>query len=319
MLVEQQHATSDAETESFVQRSTNALVAGELEDAETLAQIAIGRDPAYIPARLAYGQALEAQGRDVEAAAAYAEAARISPLSPGVRTSMRRIWVAPLAGFGVVYTIAIFVIRELGHRFDQRSVLGGLLVVAATLIVSTLVVLTRRRRQFATLSDDDRRLLRSQGSAGFFEGQAAGRLVIVGVIVIALSGAVVVFAIGTKPSLEIKVGDCMTVDRAVSVQQVSAIPCVLPHVFEVFAVVDNPNPIGAPYPGVEAVRAAAMPGCEAAYAAYVGAPYTRPSKWWISTLTPEEPYWAIGIRANWCTVADVGGGQTIGSARGTGN
>jgi hypothetical protein len=319
MLVQQQHATSDPGTVEFISRSDAALESGSAEDAETLARIAIGRDPAYVPARLALGRALERQGRHAEAAAAYAEAARISPLSSGVRSSLRRVWIAPLAGFGIVYTIAIIALRELGRRFDQRSVLFALLLVTTGLVVSTLFVLRRRRQRFASLTAEDRRILASQGSAGFFEGQAAGRLLVVAGVVIVLSGAAVVFAVGAKPSLAMKVGDCFTVNQKAAIEQISAIPCALPHITEVYAIVENPAPAGAPYPGIEAVRAAAMPGCLAAYPAYVGAPYAPSSKWWVSAMVPEDPYWAVGIRAAWCTVVDVHGRQVTGSARGSGN
>jgi hypothetical protein len=319
LLIEHQHATSDAETVAFVERSAAALVAGDAEDAATLAQIAIGRDLAFVPARLAFGRALEAQGLHADAAAAYAEAARISPLSTGVRSSLRRVWIAPLAGVGIVYTIATFAFRELGQRFEARTVLTSLLLLATVLILWALVLVVRRRRRFAALSAEDRRLLQTQGSAGIFEGQAIGRLFIVGAIVILLSGAAVVFAVGTKPSLDMKVGDCFTLDRKTSVQQLSAIPCELPHVNEVIAIVANPAPSGAPFPGTEALRAAALPFCKSAYATYVGAPYIPSSKWWVYAMTPEEPYWAIGIRANWCTVVAVSGKQVSGSARGSGN
>jgi len=319
MLIQQQHASSDPTTTAHVARSAAALTAGNAEDAETHARIAIGRDPAFIPARLALGRALEAEGRHAEAAAAYAEAARISPLSAGVRSSMRRVWIAPLAGFGVVYTIAILAFRELGRRFEQRTVLASLLLVTVVLIVWTLVLLGRRRRRFAALSVDDRRLLETHGTAGLFEGQAVGRFLVVGAVMILLSGAAVVFAVGNKPSLDMKVGDCFTLDRQSSIEQISAIPCELPHVHEVYAIVEDPAPAGAPYPGVDAVRAAATPACRAAFTAFIGAPYVETSRWWIAVLTPEDPYWRIGIRSNWCSVVARNGHQTAGSARGSGN
>jgi Septum formation/Tetratricopeptide repeat len=319
LLLEHQHATSDPGTTEIVRKAAAALAAGTPEEAETLARIAVGRDPAFVPARLALGRALEAQGRHSEAAAVYAAAARISPLSPGVRSSLRRVWIAPLAGFGIVYAIAILAFRELGRRFEQRTVLAGLLLLTTVLILWTLLLLQRRRRRFAALSAEDRRLLQTEGSAGIFEGQAIGRLLVVGAIVILLSGAAVVFAVGTKPSLGMKVGDCFTLGRETMIEQISAIPCELPHVTEVIAIVADPAPIDAPFPGTEALRAEADPLCKAAYAPYVGAPYVPSAKWWVSAMTPAEPYWAIGIRANWCTVVPVNGRQVTGSARGSGN
>jgi hypothetical protein len=319
MLIQQQHAASDPKTTNHLSRSAAALTSGNAEDAETHARIAVGRDPAFIPARLALGRALEAQGRHAEAAAAYAEAARISPMSTGVRSSMRRVWIAPLAGFGVVYTIAVIAFRELGKRFEQRTVLASLLLLTLVLIVWTVVLLGRRRRRFASLSADDRRLLEVHGSAGLFEGLAAGRLLVVGAAMIVLSCAAVVFAVGNKPSLAMKVGDCFTLDRHTSIEQISAIPCELPHIDEIYAIVENPAPAGEPYPGVDAVRAAATPACNAAFAVFAGAEYVETSQWRIAILTPEDPYWRIGIRASWCAVVARDGHQTAGSARGTGN
>lgn len=319
MLVEHRHGRSDEATELFVQRSDAALAAGNAEEAETLARIAVGRDAAYVPARLALGRSLEAQGLHADAAGAYADAARISPLSPGVRTSLRRVWIAPLAGLGIVYGIALIVFRELGRRFDQHTVLAGLLLVTLALVVWALALLLRRRQRFAALSAEDRRLLETQGSAGLFEGLTQGRLLFVGAAVVLLSGATVLFAVGMKPSLNLKVGDCFSLDGRPMVEEVSAIPCDLPHGSEVFATVDDPAPPGAPYPGVDVVRAAATSGCQAAYKRFVGVPYVRSSKWWINILSPAESYWVIGIRVNWCTLATVRGEQTMGSARGSGN
>lgn len=319
MLIEHRHGKSDEATETFARRSDAALAAGNAEDAETLARIAVDRDSAYVPARLALGRALEAQGLHAEAAAAYADAARISPLSPGVRTSLRRVWIAPLAGLGIVYGIALIVMKALGRRFDQHTVEAGLLLVTLVLVAWALALMTRRRRRFTALSAEDRRLLETQGSAGLFEGLTPGRLLFVGVLIVLLSGATVMFAVGMKPSLNLKVGDCFSLDGRPMVEEVSAIPCDLPHGIEVFATVDDPAPPGAPYPGMDAVRAAATPGCQAAYERFVGVRYVRSSKWWINILSPAESYWVIGIRANWCTLATVRGEQTMGSGRGSGN
>lgn len=317
MFVQQQNATSDPRTTEIVRQSDAALEAGQPADAERLARQAVDRDGAYIPARLALGRALEAAGNHAEAAAVYAAAARLSPFSSGVSRSLRRVWMAPLAGFGVVAAVLWAVLRIVGRQFDQRSVLIGLFISAAVLIIGTLVVLGRQRRRFSSLSADDRRLVESYGG-GLVAGPAPGRLMAVAVVIVLLSSAAVLFAIGTKPSLAMKVGDCFTLDRDTSIEQVSAIPCDLPHGVEVYAVVEDPAPPGAPYPGVDAVRAAAKDGCEAAYEPFVGAPYTGSSRLWINILAPEEPYWVTGVRTNWCALQDPNGRQTSGSARGSG-
>lgn len=316
MLVEHLHAASDPETKDLVRRSDAALQAGHPWDAEALARMALTRDDAYIPARLALGRALEARGRHSEAAAVYAEAARISPHSPGVSKSLRRVWVAPLAGFGVLSGLIWVVFRQLGRRFDQHTVLLALLISAAALIVGTLVLLRNRRRRFASLSPEDRALVEAHGAVGgLLAMPAPGRLLTVGAVIVALSAAGVAFAVGTKPSLLMQVGDCFSLDTLKSIQQVSAIPCDLPHDTEIFAVVDDPSLPGATYPGIDAVAAAANPACELAYQAFVGEPYGRSAHYSIMILSPEYPYWVNGVRTNWCTVREPSGHQTTGSAK----
>lgn len=56
----------------------------------------------------------------------------------------------------------------------------------------------------------------------------------------------------------------------------------------------------------------------AEYERFIGAPYTTTSRFWMTILSPEEPYWVIGIRTNWCAVYDRKHEQTSGSAKGSG-
>jgi hypothetical protein len=319
MLAEHRYAASDPTTTAMVHRSEAALKAGRRDEAEQLARAAIARDDRYVPARLALGRALESLGKHGEAASVYAEAARMSPFSAGVSGSLRRVWIAPLTGFGIVAGVLWAVFRIVGRQFDQRTVLVGLLVSTAVLVAGTLVMLQRRRRRFAGLSADDRRVLEAHGRGALLAGQSSGRLLAVAFVILLLSAAAVVFAVGTKPSLGMKVGDCFTLDKQTSIEQVSAIPCALPHGTEIYAVIVDPAPVDAPFPGIDAVRAAAKPGCEAAYERFIGAPYTTASRYWMNILSPEEPYWVIGIRTNWCAVYDRNGHQTTGSAKGSGS
>ena len=318
MLVEHRHAASDPTTTAMVQRSNAALQADRPEQAEQLARAAIARDDRYVPARLALGRALEALGKPVEAAAVYADAARISPFSAGVSGSLRRVWLAPLTGFGLVAFVLWGVFRIVGRHFDQFTVLVGLLISTAVLVAGTLVMLQRRRRRFAALSPEDRKLLEAHGRGELFGGPASGRIIAVTGVILMLSAAGVLFAFGTKPSLGMKVGDCFTLDKQTSIEQVAAIPCALPHGTEIYAMVVDPAPLDSPYPGIEAVQAAAKPQCVAEYERFIGAPYTTASRYWMNILSPEEPYWAIGIRTNWCAVYDRKDRQSTGSARGTG-
>jgi hypothetical protein len=223
-----------------------------------------------------------------------------------------------LAGLAGVSGIVWFVFRVVTRQFDQRTVLIALLVSTAILIVGTLAILAGRRRRFAMLSVEDRRLLETHGGGLLLGGgSTSSRLAAVGSVILVLSGAAALFAVGTKPSLQMSVGDCLTLDRQTSIQSVSAIPCALPRGEEIYAIVTDPAPPGAPYPGIEAVRAAAKPGCEAAYKVFIGEPYTTSSTLWISILSPEEPYWVLDIRQNWCAVSDPSGQQMTGSARGS--
>jgi Septum formation len=319
MLVPHQHATSDPTTTDLVRRSAAALHAKHLVDAEAMARTAIARDAAHIPARLALGRALEAQGRHAEAAAVYAEAARISPYSPGVSRSLRRVWVAPLAGFGIVSGILLLVVRLLGREFDEHTVLLALLISVGALIAGTVFVLWDRHRRFASLSPEDRALIRAHGDAGgLLAMPAPGRLLFVGVVIVSLSVASILFALGTKYTVSLKVGDCFTLDRVTSIEHISAIPCDLPHGTEVYATVDDPSPPGAPYPGIDVVRAGAASTCAAAYTTFIGAPYTTLSRFHIFVLSPEQSYWDVGVRMNICTVQDPRAHQTTGSAKGTG-
>ncbi len=208
---------------------------------------------------------------------------------------------------------------SVGRRFDQRSVLVGLLIVTTALILWTLLFLRSRRRRLESLTPAERRVVEAQAGAGSIDSQARTRLALIGGLIVVLSSVVILFAVTTKSSLNLQVGDCVTVEPNVTFQTVAAIPCALPHGNEIYAVIEIPAPSGAPWPGDTSLRAAAEPGCEAAYATFIGAPYIRSSRWWISIFVPEDPYWAIGVRSTWCTVANVKGAQTSGSARGTGN
>jgi hypothetical protein len=315
-FLEEQASRTDRQTAALVQRSDAARTAGHADEAERLARAALKRVPNFVPALLALGRALEASGRHADAAAVYAEAARRAPLRSGVARSLRRVWVAPLAGFGVISWIILFAFRVVGQRFDQRTVLVALLASALVLVLGTLLLLRQRRRRFAVLSADDRRILEAYGGR-FVAVPSPSGLVTVAVVIVALAGSAVLFAVGTKPSLAMRVGDCFSLTQSEAIQQVSAISCDLPHDTEVYATTENPAVAGAPFPGTIAVRAAAKADCERAYVSFVGEPYTTASRYVIHLLTPEQPYWDAGVRTTWCAVRGVAG-QTTGSARNTG-
>ena len=315
--IDDQSISADTDVARYVDRANEALAAGDAELAAGFARAALARDPTSVAGLMALGASMEALGEPAAAAAAYAQAARRAPLQPAPTSALRRLWVAPLIGFTIAAWVALLAFRVVRQEFDQRSVLLGLFFAAAALLIAMLASIWRRRRRFASLSRTDRTVLEAAARGWLRDEPIApaivGSLVIIGV----LSAAAVLFAVGTKPTLSLAVGDCFTLTQRASIQQISAIPCDLAHGTEVFAVFAYPEPSTAPYPGVDAIRAEPMPFCTAAYEAYVGVPYVGRRFYWVSSMGPEQPYWDIGIRTAFCTVVPRDGGQSTGSARGT--
>ena len=309
--------TTDATTKRLVDASTQATRAGRAYDGERLARAAIGRDERYMPARMALGRALEARGLHAEAAGVYAEVARLAPLGSGVTRSIRRLWSAPLAGFGIVAGLIWGIWRVVGRQLDARLVFYALILCAALLIGGVVVVTLRRRRRFAGLSAEDRAVVEAHVAGSFSMGVPAGSLALMGLSVVLLAGAGFIYSIGTKPSLSMKVGDCFTLSEA-SFQSVSTVPCGFPHVTEIYADFVDPAPVGAGFPGLDAIRATAMPTCEAEYASFIGAPYAEGATFKITILVPEKSYWDRGMRRSFCSVSRPDLDQVTGSARGSG-
>jgi Septum formation len=306
---------ADPVTRGLVEQSYAALSIGDVGRAAEIARAALERDPAEVPALAALAKALEAAGDARGAAIVYAEIVRRSPSEEDARIGLRRLWVAPLVALGFVAWIALAALRGLSRGFYQGTVLAGLLVTAVALLVAMLYIVRWRRRRFSSLSPADRRLLAASTGSLLRDPTAYALVISLGVIVL-LGAAAILFATGTKPSLEMKVGDCIDLPGTTSIQQISSVPCELPHDREIYAVSTNPAAPGAPYPGEPAVQAAAFPDCEAAYAVFVGEPYSPRSRYSIRLLYPQQPYWDIGIRTTFCTIADPHRGQLTGSGRG---
>jgi hypothetical protein len=308
--------SADSDVARFVERANTALVAGDAELAAGFARAALARDPTSVPGLVALGASMEVLGDPAAAAAAYAEAARRAPRQPAPVSALRRLWAAPLIGFSIAAWVALVAFRTVMREFDQRTVLLALFFAAAALLLATLVSVWRRRRRFASLSRTDRTVLQAAARGWLRDEPIApaivGSLVVIGV----LSAAAVLFAVGTKPTLSLAVGDCFTLTQRASIQQISAIPCELAHATEVYAVFTYPEASNAPYPGVDAVRSEPMPFCAAAYETYVGVPYTDRQFYWVSDMAPEQAYWDIGVRTAWCTLGARAGSQTTGTARG---
>ena len=210
----------------------------------------------------------------------------------------------------VLAWLAFVVVRVVREHFDRRTVVASLLLLALAIVTVAYVAVRARRRGTGFLaatepgveSDIDRQMF-------------LVRVGLAGLVLLALAAAAILFAIGTKSTLRLQVGDCFSPDQQPSVAEVATVPCALPHGLEIFAIASDPAPAGAAFPGLEAIRAAARSTCERAYPAYVGEPYGRFSRFAINVLSPEQPYWDIGMHFSYCALMDPGGRQTSGSGR----
>ena len=213
------------------------------------------------------------------------------------------------AGLVLVW-LALVAVRAVRDTFDRRTVVASLLLLALALVIVLYVAARARRRGTGFLaatepgvdSDSDRRIF-------------LVRVGLAGLVLLALAAAAILFAIGAKSTLRLQVGDCFSPEQQTSVEEVATVPCALPHGLEIFAIASDPAPSGAPFPGLEAIRAVARSTCERAYPAYVGEPYDRSSRFAIDVLSPEQPYWDIGMHFSYCALMEPGGGQTSGSGR----
>lgn len=116
---------------------------------------------------------------------------------------------------------------------------------------------------------------------------------------------------------QIRPGDCFD-DEAAGGQlsQVDVLPCARPHDNEVFAIVEDPAPPDAPFPGSEAVRDAAETRCEEPFAPYVGIAYAQ-SRYSIFPIVPSQATWERGDRQIICALYDHEAGKLTGSVRGS--
>ena len=115
---------------------------------------------------------------------------------------------------------------------------------------------------------------------------------------------------------DLAVGDCWnspsSTDETFNVSTVELVSCDQLHDNEVFAIFFMDD---GPYPGDDAVRAAADEGClDPRFSDYVGEPYAS-SIYYAGALWPSESTWADGDREIVCYLnLGDGGGQAQGSA-----
>lgn len=285
-------------------------------EAEAAARRAVALDPASTDGHMILGNALKLRGATADAEHEFDQAIALDPPDP----EGERIWNHWRAPVVIAVSIAAFLayhaLQVLGDRFTERTVASVLLAITAVLIVAVLIGLAVQRRRLARLSSTERLeiALESRRRRGQ-EGQYVAHIVVIAVFIGGLSAVTILFALGQRPSLQLAVGDCFSSDRRSGMAQIAAIPCQLPHDFEVFAALSEPSPPGTPFPGLEALGARLRPQCEQLYPGYVGVPFDRNAPTQIRTFVPEESYWVLDIRAMFCVLSDPGGAQLVGSYR----
>ena len=155
------------------------------------------------------------------------------------------------------------------------------------------------------------------------------RLVISGVIALVFIGGSVLFTArrgdggeivdaGDLSVFDLQEGDCfdagLSSSQVTEISEVRAIPCVEPHVYEMFSVADypageSPSSADADYTAWETEN------CLGRFEAYVGLDYDS-STYYISALVPTDSSWSQGDRTLMCFLHDDGESAVTGSARG---
>ena len=197
------------------------------------------------------GRTLQLRGASDEANREFDQAIALEPPSPESERVWSR-WRAPVVGaVGVASFLAYHALGLLRPRFTDWRVAVLLLALTFVLVIAVLLGLAVQRRRLSRLSPIERlelaveaRRRRAQG-----RGQYLLHILVLTVVIGGLSIVTILFAVGQKASLQVAVGDCFSLDRMGSIEQISTIPCVLPHDVEVYAVLTEPSPPGRPIPG----------------------------------------------------------------------
>lgn len=295
-----------------------AAGAGRWADAESLARRAVNLDPTNGEGFSLLGEALERRGDHAGAARELAAAVRLRPFRPELAARLIEVWGAPVAFLAILGTLVHLVLRFVLGQFSQTTVVAGLVIITTALVILVAAALLRRRRRFAGLALEDRRFVAALDRRLGWSSQARGALAGAGAVIVLLAAATVLFGASTKLSTEMRVGDCFTTDRQASIEKVSAIPCVLPHTTEIYAQSRDAAPLGATYPGLEAVHAAAYQRCLEPFRRLTGLDYNQQRQLVIHDFVPEQDYWDQGVRDTWCGVQRLDGSQLVGSVgRGT--
>lgn len=149
--------------------------------------------------------------------------------------------------------------------------------------------------------------------------QKWGRLLIGAAVVL---GFIAFAAFDRTTSVEdLALGDCLRMPDAEEITSVESAPCDQDHELEVFAIVNLPESVVAPYPGEDAVATGVYELCLDRFERYIGTPY-RDSIWYINAIFPTQESWEeADDREGTCVVYQNGANDepiTItGSARGS--
>lgn len=291
---------------------------GRLDQAETAARRAVALDASSADAHMVLGNALHQRGATAEAESEFDLAIALEPVDPEAERNWKRSRAPVVIAVTLAGILAFEAIRWLVDHFTDKRVAIALVVLTFAFVVAILIALALQRRRLSQLSPTEAleltiesRRRRARGQEHYYV-----HLVFLAVVIVGLSIMTMVYAVGQKASLQVAVGDCFSLDRLVSIEQISTIPCQLPHDFEVFAVLAEPSPPGAPYPGSPTLHQQLRKQCEQLYEGYVGVPFSRTAPTNIDTFAPEESYWILDIRTEFCALQHWRAKQLVGSYRG---
>jgi tetratricopeptide (TPR) repeat protein len=303
--------------EAHVALASALLADGRPEHAESAARRAVALDTASADAHMVLGNALSERGATTEAERELDLAIALEPVDAEAERNWKRSRAPVVIAVTVAGVLAFEAVRLLVDRFTDWRVAIALLVVTLVFVVAILLGLTVQRRRMAKLSPGEKLelALESRRRRARGEGHYYAHLLFLAVVIGGLSIVTILFAIGQKATVQVAVGDCFSLDRMVSIEQISTIPCEIPHDVEVFAVLTEPAPPGAEYPGIDTLHQRLRTECERLYESYVGVPFSRQAPTAINTFAPEESYWRLDIRTQFCALRDWRERQLVGSYR----
>ncbi|MGI9032812.1 MAG: septum formation family protein [Acidimicrobiales bacterium] len=144
---------------------------------------------------------------------------------------------------------------------------------------------------------------------------------VVGLLALAIGVAGVVTVVSRTGSArgvkytELRPGDCLEKPDNTFVRA-DRVVCTKDHDLEVFALIDDPAPRSAKYPGQQILEREANVACPPQFQSYVGVPFDQ-SSLTVLFYVPTKTNWEGGNRRLLCTVA-AKTGKLKGSVKGSG-